>query len=91
MTSGIKDEMQKILTGWGIWLETCEILDVKITSQSLFENFQTQFKEDERMKAEKIVADTNNTTNEENLIRTTEFTKKKAESDSMTQNDQLKK
>lgn len=38
MRGGMKDEMQKILTGWGIWLETCEIQDVKITSQSLFVN-----------------------------------------------------
>lgn len=32
LRSGIKDEIQKILTGWGIWLETCEILDIKIAS-----------------------------------------------------------
>lgn len=28
LRDGVKDEMQKILTGWGIWLETCEIQDV---------------------------------------------------------------
>lgn len=25
LRNGVKEEMQKILTGWGIWLETCEI------------------------------------------------------------------
>ena len=25
LRNGVKDEMQKLLTGWGIWLETCEI------------------------------------------------------------------
>jgi len=38
LRGGVKDEMQKLLTGWGIWLETCEIMDVKITSKSLFVN-----------------------------------------------------
>jgi len=28
LRNGVKDEMQKILTGWGMWLETCEIQDV---------------------------------------------------------------
>ena len=58
LRGGVKEEMQKILTGWGIWLETCEIMDVKITSKSLFINLQTEFRESERMKAEKIIADT---------------------------------
>jgi len=38
LRGGVKEEMEKILTGWGIWLETCEIMDVKITSTSLFKN-----------------------------------------------------
>ena len=58
LRSGVKDEMQKLLTGWGIWLETCEIQDVKISSRSLFANLQTEFREAERLKAEKISADT---------------------------------
>ena len=60
LRGGVKEEMQKILTGWGIWLETCEIQDVKISSRSLFTNLQTEFREAERMKAEKIAADTQN-------------------------------
>lgn len=58
LRGGVKEEMQKILTGWGIWLETCEIMDVQVTSKSLFVNMQTEFRETERMKAEKIQADT---------------------------------
>jgi regulator of protease activity HflC (stomatin/prohibitin superfamily) len=38
LRNGVKDEMQKLLTGWGMWLETCEIQDVKISSGSLFKN-----------------------------------------------------
>jgi len=89
LRGGVKDEMQKVLTGWGIWLETCEIQDVKISSRSLFANLQTEFREAERLKAEKISADTQNTISEENLIRTAEFTKKQAESDSKIKHEQL--
>lgn len=36
--NGVNEEMQKILTGWGMWLETCEIQDVKIASSTLFKH-----------------------------------------------------
>ena len=55
--------MQELLSGWGVWMETCEILDVRIVSSSLFENLQIEFKEKHRMDAEKIAADTQNTIN----------------------------
>lgn len=38
LRNGVKEEMQKVITGWGIWLETCEVVDVKIASKSLFTN-----------------------------------------------------
>jgi hypothetical protein len=38
LRDGIKEEMQKILNGWGIWLETCEIMEVQICAKSLFTN-----------------------------------------------------
>ena len=60
LRNGVKDEMQKLLTGWGMWLETCEILDVKIASRSLFANLQTEFREKSRQEAEKISAITEN-------------------------------
>jgi len=79
LRDGIKSEMQKLLTGWGMWLETCEIQDVKISSGSLFKNLQTEFREKSRMEAEKIAADINNTIAQENLVRNAEMTKAKAE------------
>jgi len=81
MRDEIKEEMQEILSGWGIWLETCEIQDVRITSASLFQNLQIEFKEKHRMDAEKISADTQNTINQEALIRTTAFDQAKAETE----------
>lgn len=89
LRGGVKEEMQKILTGWGIWLETCEIIDVNITSKSLFVNLQTEFRESERMKAEKIIADTQNIINEESLVRNSKYTKMKADSDNKLKNENL--
>lgn len=34
----MKNELNKILNGWGVWLESVEITDVKISSRKLFEN-----------------------------------------------------
>jgi hypothetical protein len=81
LRDGVKQEMQKLLTGWGMWLETCEIMDVKISSGSLFKNLQTEFREKSRMEAERIEADTKDTIEKENLIRFAEMSKAKTEED----------
>lgn len=75
LRNGVKEEMQKLLTGWGMWLETCEIQDVKISSRSLFANLQTEFREKSRQEAEKISANTENVMRQEALVRNNEFTK----------------
>lgn len=73
LRNGVKDEMQKLLTGWGMWLETCEIQDVKIASRSLFNNLQTEFREKSRQEAEKISAETEDTMRQEALVRNNEY------------------
>jgi len=60
LRNGVKEEMEKILTGWGVWIETCEILDVYVASKSLFTNLQTEFREKTRQEATKISAETQN-------------------------------
>ena len=47
----IRDEMSVITKGWGVWLETIEITDVKILSGSLFTDLQTTFREDQNKAA----------------------------------------
>jgi flotillin len=47
----IRKEMSSITSGWGVWLETIEITDVKILSGSLFKNLQTTFREDQNKAA----------------------------------------
>lgn len=56
----IKKSMSEITNGWGVWLESVEIIDVKILSGSLFSNLQTAFREEQRKKAEMILLNTNN-------------------------------
>lgn len=60
MRDAIRNEMGKLVEGWGVWLETVEITDVKILSGSLFRNLQTEFRETNRKEATvtKLEADT---------------------------------
>lgn len=34
-----------MLNGWGVWVESVEITDVMISSKTLFENMQVEFRE----------------------------------------------
>lgn len=54
----IRKEINAIVNGWGIWLESVEITDVRILSHTLFSNLQCEFIEAERQKAETIKLNT---------------------------------
>jgi len=68
-----------------MWLETCEIQDVKISSGSLFKNLQTEFREKSRMEAERIEAETQSTIDKERLIRNNTMEKQRLEESTKTQ------
>jgi len=93
--NGVKEEMQKILTGWGIWLETIEIQDVKISSSKLFKNLQTEFRESSRMQAEKITEDSNLKIEQDRLEREKRNAKTRADAEirefTLRKKDDLKK
>lgn len=61
MRQQILEEMRDTVSGWGIYLETAEITDVKISSGSLFKDMQTEFRETNNKKAlfERFVATEN--------------------------------
>ena len=80
LRSGVRDEIQKLLTGWGMWLETIEIMDVKIASSSLFKNMQTDFREKTRHSSETICAVIGNKIDEEEMVRNAALDKAKSES-----------
>lgn len=81
----IKKELNKSINGWGVWLETVEITDVKILSASLFENLQTEFRESQRQKAEIIGMKADNEMKEKKLLQNLEFAKKEAENETKKQ------
>lgn len=43
--------MTEVVSGWGVWLETIEITDVKILSGTLFKDMQCTFREDQNKTA----------------------------------------
>ena len=51
LRDAIKDEMMEVVKGWGVWLETVEITDVLISSNRLFKDMQTGFREEQEKKA----------------------------------------
>lgn len=51
LRDAIRSEMGGVVKGWGIWLETIEITEVRVSSSSLFKNMQTQFRETNRQVA----------------------------------------
>lgn len=78
---GITQAMQEILSGWGIWLETVEITDVKILSGTLFNNLQQPFRSATRQTAEKIRIDTENDLQEKRVMTQFKLNKIRNEKD----------
>lgn len=74
----VRKEMNNVVNGWGVWLETVEITDVKILSSSLFSNLQTEFREEQRQKAEFIRMRTENDLEEKRIIQQLDMSKKTA-------------
>jgi len=85
MREELKKELNASVNGWGVWLETVEITDVKILSGSLFQNLQTEFREAQRQKAEIIKMRTESELKENRLAQNLEFSKKEAENESLKQ------
>merc|ERR1712060_127638 len=52
LREAIRKEMFEVVKGWGVWLETVEITGVTISSQSLFKDMQTNYRESVRQEAE---------------------------------------
>lgn len=51
LRDAIHKEMFDVVKGWGVWLETIEITNVTICSQSLFKDLQTNYRESMRQQA----------------------------------------
>lgn len=51
LRDAIRKEMFEVVKGWGVWLETVEITDVKICSHALFKDLQTKYREEMRQQS----------------------------------------
>merc|ERR1712136_205579 len=69
MREDAKNQVLEITKGWGIWIETVEITDVRIMSKNLFKNMQAEFRSATKLKAEKIEMETS----QELSVRRREF------------------
>lgn len=47
-------DLQKQVSGWGIYIESVEITEVKICSSAVFSNLQAEFRQNTHRAAEKI-------------------------------------
>jgi len=79
----MKEDLQTQLTGWGIWLESVDLKDVKISSNTLFEDLQAPFRLDTHLKAEDIRLKTSEKMTEVRLE--SEFIVNQATQDNSTQ------
>jgi len=50
----VRTAMQDVVKGWGVWIETVEVTDVRVMSKILFENLQTEFREKQSTLSEGI-------------------------------------
>jgi len=48
----VREGVSEVVKGWGMWIETIEVTDVKILSSSLFADLQCKFREEQKQLAE---------------------------------------
>jgi len=77
----LKKEMYEVTKGWGVWIETIEITDVKICSGSLFKDLQSNFRETTKQKAEMDKLKINGEIETETLKAAVEMNEKKTASE----------
>ena len=63
LKKGIMDAVQ----GWGMWVETVELTDVKICSKQLFEDLQAEFRNSAHLNAQRLKMQTTQKVTEERL------------------------
>lgn len=81
----IKQDVMSAVAGWGVWIETIEVSDVKISSQSLFQDLQAEFRQASRLRAEELSLDTQQKVSEQRLATELVVAKKSADTASERQ------
>jgi len=81
MRDNVRKQASPLVQGWGVWMETIEVTDVKILSSSLFSNLQAKFREEMRSKAELLKMSNNKSIEEEKTKVSLEMNKLQVDSD----------
>jgi len=77
----VSKEILGVVKGWGVWVETIEITDVKISSSSLFKDMQSKYREEQKLKAELERMEIERQLKEEKLKSELENSKKQINND----------
>jgi regulator of protease activity HflC (stomatin/prohibitin superfamily) len=85
MISGLKEQLIEVVDGWGISVETIEIRDVRICSETLFENMQAPFRQQVRLDAETVTLETDEKIANEKLRSDEAIAKQRAETQTRSQ------
>jgi regulator of protease activity HflC (stomatin/prohibitin superfamily) len=85
MIGGLKEQLVEVVDGWGISVETIEIRDVRICSETLFENMQAPFRQQVRLDAETVTLETDEKIANEKLRSDEAIAKQRAETQTRSQ------
>mmetsp|Transcript_35217 Transcript_35217/g.61499 ORF Transcript_35217/g.61499 Transcript_35217/m.61499 type:complete len:415 (-) Transcript_35217:291-1535(-) len=77
----VREQMMKQLVGWGVWLETVEISDVRVASKALFQDLQCEFRSEQRLRAERVRLATERKLQEEQLVADLNAAQRRAETE----------
>jgi flotillin len=75
----IRAEMQNVVQGWGVWLETVEITDVTICSDTLFGDLQASYRQQTHAEAEQIRVETKKGLEEHQMAVDLDLAKQRAD------------
>lgn len=87
LRDNVKNELMPQLQGWGIWLETVELTEVKICSYKLFEDLQAEFRQETSLTANQKKISTNELLTKNRLASELKMTKTEEESKTQRQID----
>jgi uncharacterized membrane protein YqiK len=82
LKKGIMDAVQ----GWGVWVETVELTEVKILSGSLFNDLQAVFRQETNLTARRITLETQQKIAEEEALAKLRMAEKRADNEAQQRN-----
>eukprot|EP00994_Dinema_validum_P008524 NODE_780_length_1355_cov_391.740429_g570_i0.p1 GENE.NODE_780_length_1355_cov_391.740429_g570_i0~~NODE_780_length_1355_cov_391.740429_g570_i0.p1 ORF type:complete len:366 (-),score=72.44 NODE_780_length_1355_cov_391.740429_g570_i0:202-1299(-) len=85
----VRSQMLEVVAGWGMWLETVEVTDVRVSSNTVFKELQSEFRMELHSRAEEVRM---NTTRDISTMQTavdTEVVQKKDAAEALLRKNRL--